>query len=279
MKTHDEALNSEPIGLGLPQQGVDPCRMQGHWLLAKMGKRVLRPGGLELTQKMLDGLSIGTSDRVVEFAPGLGVTAQITLAKRPGQYIAIEKEAAAARLASSYLQGDNQSCRIGLAEDSGLKDASATVVYGEAMLTMHPDAKKRKIMREAARILQPGGRYGIHEVAIIPDEADEGLKKQIKKELSSAIHIGASPATLSEWKAMLREEGLEVERILLNPFHLLEPKRLFQDEGVLGASRFICNLLRHGDARKAVLHMRKTFRKYRAQLSGVAIIAIKRAAA
>jgi hypothetical protein len=43
---------------GLPEEGMDVCRMQGHWLLAKMGKTVLRPGGLELTGKMLDHLNI-----------------------------------------------------------------------------------------------------------------------------------------------------------------------------------------------------------------------------
>ena len=31
---------------------------QGHWVLAKLGKRVLRPGGLELTRLMLDEMDI-----------------------------------------------------------------------------------------------------------------------------------------------------------------------------------------------------------------------------
>ncbi|MEO9147676.1 MAG: hypothetical protein ABI237_19170 [Ginsengibacter sp.] len=43
---------------------------QGHWLLSKMGKRVLRPGGKELTLRMLKELSITQEDRVMEFAPG-----------------------------------------------------------------------------------------------------------------------------------------------------------------------------------------------------------------
>ena len=28
-------------------------KMPGHWVLARMGKRVLRPGGLELTRRLL----------------------------------------------------------------------------------------------------------------------------------------------------------------------------------------------------------------------------------
>ena len=32
-------------------------KMPGHWLLARMGKRVLRPGGIELTSQLLAQLS------------------------------------------------------------------------------------------------------------------------------------------------------------------------------------------------------------------------------
>ena len=51
----------------------DPAhKMPGHWLLARLGKRVLRPGGLGLTRIMLDRLGIGARDEVVEFAPAWG---------------------------------------------------------------------------------------------------------------------------------------------------------------------------------------------------------------
>ena len=41
------------------QQHEPPVeKMPGHWLLAKMGKRVLRPGGLELTERLLSELAV-----------------------------------------------------------------------------------------------------------------------------------------------------------------------------------------------------------------------------
>ena len=46
-------------------------KLPGHWLLAKMGKRVLRPGGLRLTHQLLAALDIQSTDRVIEFAPDL----------------------------------------------------------------------------------------------------------------------------------------------------------------------------------------------------------------
>ncbi|QEF97785.1 hypothetical protein Mal15_18290 [Stieleria maiorica] len=75
----------------LPGDKLDASKMPGHWLLARMGKRVLRPGGIEMTRRMLDSLSISSSDTVVELAPGMGATARLTLAFRPAAYIAVER--------------------------------------------------------------------------------------------------------------------------------------------------------------------------------------------
>ena len=56
----------------LPGAELSVRKMPGHWLLARLGKRVLRPGGLELTSRLLANLAIGPADAVVELAPGLG---------------------------------------------------------------------------------------------------------------------------------------------------------------------------------------------------------------
>jgi hypothetical protein len=96
-----------------------------------MGKRVLRPGGLELIHRLLADLSVSSDDDVVEFAPGLGVTARLTLSRRPQSYVAIERESSAAATVEAYLPGPHQQCVLGSAEATGLADASASVVYGE----------------------------------------------------------------------------------------------------------------------------------------------------
>ena len=121
---------------------IDP--QQGHWALAKMGKRVLRPGGKELTEKMIKGLDISSNDTVVEFAPGMGYTAALTLAKNPKKYVGVElNEEAAAKLQKS-IHGESRTILNKNALDSGLPDASADKVYGEAMLTMQADSRKSK---------------------------------------------------------------------------------------------------------------------------------------
>ena len=45
---------------------------------------------------MLDSLSVQPDDDVVEFGPGLGVTARLTLARKPHSYIGVERDENAA---------------------------------------------------------------------------------------------------------------------------------------------------------------------------------------
>ena len=53
---------------------------QGHWLLARLGKRVLRPGGIGLTRTLLSDAEVTDAD-VLELAPGFGRTATEILAR------------------------------------------------------------------------------------------------------------------------------------------------------------------------------------------------------
>jgi len=240
-----------------------------------MGKRVLRPGGLELTQRLLSRLQIGVNDRVVEFAPGLGVTARLTLARKPASYTAVERDASAADEVRRYLSGPEQQCIVGSAEETGLPDTSASVVYGEAMLSMQPASTKSRIVSEAARLLAPGGKYGIHELCLVPDEVDPQVADAIAEELSGEIHVGVRPLTLKEWRELLGAAGLKVVSEHRAPMRLLEPVRLIKDEGLLRAVRFVWNVARHAEARRRVGAMRKVFRRYRDHLCAIALIATK----
>lgn len=250
-----------------------PEKMPGHWLLARMGKRVLRPGGLELTSQLLDQLAIGPSDQVVEFAPGLGVTARMTLARQPQSYTAVERDQTAAATVESYLAAPKQRCVLGTAEETGLTESSASVVYGEAMLSMQPPSTKSKIVAEAARLLVPEGRYGIHELCLVPDDLDQSVRDEIARELSGEIHVGVRPLTSAEWRSLLESAGLTVVAEQTAPMHLLEPARLIRDEGIFRTLRIAWNIATHPAARRRISAMRKVFRKYQDHLAAIALVA------
>jgi hypothetical protein len=257
------------------QPGPSPEKMPGHWLLARMGKRVLRPGGIELTRRLLDELSIGPADDLVEFAPGLGVTAQMTLARQPATYTAIERDDNAAATVRSYLQGPNRRCIVGDAAETGLDSESATVVYGEAMLSMQLQQVKSRIVHEAHRLLRRGGRYGIHELCLVPDDLAEATRNGIAHALSEEIHVGVRPLTGAEWQRLLESEGFRVKSVACSPMRLLEPWRIVKDEGLGGAIRFFWNIAFQSEGRRRVLAMRRIFRKWSDHLAAIALVGQK----
>jgi cyclopropane fatty-acyl-phospholipid synthase-like methyltransferase len=266
---------SNVLTITTPGASLGQQKMPGHWVLARLGKRVLRPGGMELTRRMLAGLAIVSADDVVEFAPGLGLTAQLALKRRPASYTAVERDPEAAAIVTSYLKESTQRCVTGSADQTDLPSEFATVVYGEAMLTMQTAKMKRRIVREARRLLKHGGRYAIHEMCLVGDDLDEDRRKEINQALSRTIHVGVRALSVSEWRTLMQAEGFEVEVEVSAPMHLLEPKRLLGDEGLQGTVRFIWNIMRDRESRKRVLMMRKVFRRYQSNLAAVMMICVK----
>lgn len=245
----------------------------GHWLLARLGKRVLRPGGAELTRKLLDQAGVRGAD-VVELAPGLGRTAAEIIDRGPRSYVGVERDNTAAHAVRDVV-GSLGDVRIADGGDTGLPDCVADVVVGEAMLSMQGEKVKNAIVTEAARLLRPGGCYAIHELALVPDGLADEVKINVRRQLARAIKVNARPLTVAEWRVLLGNHGLTVQDVTTVPMALLQPRRLIADEGVFGAMRFTKNVVTHHDARRRVLLMRRTFRRYRHELAAVALIARK----
>lgn len=128
-------------------------------------------------------------------------------------------------------------------------------------------------MAEAFRLLRPGGRYGIHELAIVPDDMPQKRKIEINSALSAVIHVGARPLSTQEWKALIEKTGFRLLQTGYAPMHLLRPKRMIEDEGIAGALRLAKNILLDGSARRRVFAMRRVFEHYRENLSAVFLVA------
>lgn len=258
----------------LPGSELSISKMPGHWLLARLGKRVLRPGGRELTNRLLKRLNIAADDDVVELAPGLGVTAKLILDIAPKSYRGVEKNEDAANFARKAIDNKGE-IAVGNAESTGLDDSCASVVIGEAMLTMQSTSHKKGIIEEALRLLRPGGRYGVHEIAVVGDGDCEQVEKDISTALSSSIHVGARPLCEKSWRTLFEEAGFTDIQVDYAPMHLLEPRRVVADEGLGRAAMIALKLLSNSEARARVLSMKRTFNRYEDQMKAIAIVATK----
>ncbi len=254
----------------------DVDKAQGHWILARMGKKVLRPGGRELTLNLIDNLGIGPKDNLVEFAPGLGKTANLLIEKNPKSYTGIDADTEAVEILRKNIKGKNLKFIHGKAAETGLESDSVDKLIGEAMLTMQADHRKSEIIKEAYRILKKGGLYGIHELSLFPNDLSEEIKSEIQRELAISIKVNARPLTVKEWEEILKSEGFSIRKTITRDMKLLEPKRILDDEGFFRTLKIGFNILTHPDAANRIFAMRKVFRKYQNHINAVAIIAEKK---
>lgn len=245
----------------------------GHWLLARLGKRVLRPGGRALSETLVAALPV-TGHDVVELAPGLGLTARLLLDQQPSSYIGVEENASAAAISTNAV-GERGRVVIGNAKQTGLADESCDVVVTEAMLTMNTDASKGQILDEVWRILRPNGYYAIHELSLTPDEISPEIAAEVRTALARSIKVNARPLTVAEWTALFEQHGFHVERTTGARMALLRVRRVIADEGIRGTLRIGRNYLRDRDARARVNGMRRTFQKHRRSIAAVAVVARK----
>lgn len=266
---------SHPVRPPLPMANRADEIVPGHWLLARLGKRVLRPGGTRLTRRLLTAARVAHAD-VVELGPGLGQTAAAILVRWPHSYHGVEHDADAAQTAG--LVAGQGNVKVANASATGLPDSSADVVIGEAVLTLQDDSSKAPIVSEVVRLLRPGGRYAIHELALTPDAVPAATRADIRRSLARVTQMNVCPLTITEWQRLLTRHALVIEKVQTARVALLSPQRVIADEGLVGALRFAVNLLVRRDARRRVLEMRRTFRHHRHHFSAVALIARKPAA-
>lgn len=253
----------------------DVSKLQSHQLLAKVGKRVLRPGGKEMTKKLVENLNITSEDKIVEFAPGLGFTAQLALKKQPKSYVGVEMDENHIRNLRKNISGENISFVLGDAESTGLEAESQDKIFGEAMLSMHANQRKTRIIKEASRILKKGGFYAIHELELNLSDSEQEKEEGIQKELAIVSRVNARPLTISEWTNLLEKEGFKILKIERSPLRVLEPSRIIDDEGFFRALKIGMNVMTHPKIRKRILEMRRTFKSNDKNLNAVAILAEK----
>ena len=101
---------------------------------------------------------------------------------------------------------DNVEFRLGEIEHLPLPDNSVDVVISNCVLNLSPD--KPQVWREIARVLKPGGRVAVSDLALL-----KPLPAEILKMIEALVGCVSGAVLVSETERMAREAGLTEIRL------------------------------------------------------------------
>ena len=96
---------------------------------------------------------------------------------------------------------DNVEFRLGEIEHLPVADKSVDVIISNCVINLSPD--KLQVWREMARVLKPGGRVAVSDMALL-----KPLPPEVLKMVEALVGCVAGAALVSETERMAREAGL-----------------------------------------------------------------------
>jgi len=167
----DEAALAASLGCGVPTAVAD----------LHEGETVLDLGSGAGADVLISARRVGASGKVI----GLDMTQEmLDLARANAAEAGVENV--------EFLEG--------YIEDIPLADASVDVVISNCVINLAAD--KRAVLREAARVLRPGGRFAVSDVLV-----DAGLDKPTSDDIAAWTGCIAGAITEAEFRAALIDAG------------------------------------------------------------------------
>ena len=168
------------------------------------------PGGVELTRRLGDLMTLEAGWRVLDVAAGVGTTALLLAAERAVEVVGVDlgtaQVAKATARADAAGLGDRARFELGDAERLAFDDDSFDVVICECAFCTFPD--KATAASELARVLRPGGRVGISDVWLDPAQLEPELAG-----LAGRIACIADARPIAEVRLLLEAAGLRVDHV------------------------------------------------------------------
>ncbi len=108
---------------------------------------------------------------------------------------------------------DNIEFRLGEIESLPVADASVDVVISNCVLNLSPD--KPRVWREIARVLKPGGRVAVSDLALL-----RPLPRAVREDVEALVGCIAGAALVEDTRAQMAAAGLADIRLTPKPSYV-----------------------------------------------------------
>ncbi len=194
-------IGYDPAELGSLPEGADmglSCGNPGAIASLMPGETVIdlgSGGGLDI---FLAGPKVGPTGRAI----GIDMTPDM-LSKARGNIASYRERTGL----------DNVEFRLGEIEHIPVADGAADCVISNCVLNLSPD--KARVWSEIARVLKPGGRAAISDIALLRPLPDD-----VAEMIDSLIGCISGAVTADETRAMIEAAGLEVVELMPKPGYM-----------------------------------------------------------
>jgi SAM-dependent methyltransferase len=149
--------------------------------------------------------ALGPGEIVVDLGCGAGFDVLIASRKvgAAGRVIGVDmtpEMLQRARENARKVGATNVEFRLGEIEHLPLADASADVVISNCVINLSPD--KPAVFREIARVLRPGGRVAVSDMALL-----RPLPEEVQRDVAAYVGCVSGAVLLAEYVAQMRRAG------------------------------------------------------------------------
>lgn len=190
----DADLAALPAGANLGLSCGNPTAIAG----LKTGEVVLDLGSGGGFDCFIAGPKVGASGRVI------GVDMTPAMISRARKNLSAYQE---------HSRLDNVEFRLGEIEHLPVADASVDVVISNCVLNLSP--AKHQVWREIARVLKPGGRVAVSDLALL-----RPLPDSIRQMVEALVGCIAGAVLVDETRRMMHEAGLAAIQLTAKSIYL-----------------------------------------------------------